>query len=314
MNDPTAAPIERRAVPGSTTRFSSVTISVDPATASPPATQDRTVTLLRRARERGVTTFDVADVAFPAAAERLLRTAFPEPDPELGVIVGRSVETLARGGSVGPHPNEEGALAEALEVSLQESQRRLGEVRVVALEWSVPPSVSARRGSPSASRPAWPRDAKVLRILRSSSPTREDDESPPQLIADEFSLLDTRWARERPDLSPTTAGLVARNPFASGRLDGSRFAVDAGLRPAGVGPIDLRRLHEEFDPVLQLGFLTRERRRTLAQAALRFVLAWPWVTTAVVPLPTPERLGELLSFTETPELSEEELVQLGLVK
>jgi aryl-alcohol dehydrogenase-like predicted oxidoreductase len=79
-------------------------------------------------------------------------------------------------------------------------------------------------------------------------------------------------------------------------------------------PADMRRLRREFEPVLRLGFLTEGGRRTLAQAALRFVLRWPWVVTCVIPLPPPERFEEILGFGSAPEISDEELARLGLVK
>ena len=137
----------------------------------------------------------------------------------------------------------------------------------------------------------------------------------PSLVTGSLSLLET-------DLIPTfesasvgeRAGLIAYDPFAGGRLDGSRFAEQSLLPGPATGPVDVRRLHEEFDPVLRLGFLTEGRRRTLGQGALQFVLAWPWVVTTVVPLPSPERFDELLGYAARPPLTEEEMERIGLVK
>jgi hypothetical protein len=114
--------------------------------------------------------------------------------------------------------------------------------------------------------------------------------------------------------SPPPARLIARDPFAAGRLDGSRFAATGSLSGPEAGPIDVRSLHDEFDPVVRLAFLTEGRRRTLAQTAVQFVLHWPWVASVVVPLPTPERFDDVLGFAARPPISREELARLGFVK
>jgi aryl-alcohol dehydrogenase-like predicted oxidoreductase len=110
---------------------------------------------------------------------------------------------------------------------------------------------------------------------------------------------------ERAAGGPT--GFIARDPFGGGRLDGTRFAQSAAHRRPDVRPDSVRELQREFDPVLRLGFLTEGRRRTMAQAALQFVLHWPWVCSVVVPIPSPERMDELTLTETTPPLSEREI-------
>jgi aryl-alcohol dehydrogenase-like predicted oxidoreductase len=318
MANPSRPSIERRPVPGTKRSFSAVTISVDPPAVAPPSADARAVALLRQARDRGVTTFDVADARFPERAERLIAAAFPAPDPVLEVIVGRSVESLARERLDRGRPTPVEDLGAALRESLEHSSRRLAPALVSVVEWCPETLGGSADPQASASLPPTPSGGeKILWAVR-LPPTPfalPGTARSPALFAGELSLLDHEvvpWmALESGKLE---ARLIARDPFSDGRLDGSRFAAAATLAGPGEGPLDLRRLKSEFDPVLALGFLTKARRRTLAQAALRYVLDFPWVVTAVLPLPAPERFEEILGFAASPPLSEEERTQLGLVK
>lgn len=313
-----APTIDRRRVLGTDRFFSAVAVSVDPPVVAPPPADARAVALLRRARELGVTTFDVADARFPGRAERLIAAAFPSPDPEIAVIVGRSIESLARERTPRDGPMPSKGVDAALEESLEQTQRRLAPVPVSVVEWDPGTDESSGDTSdPTALHPAGAGLADLLWAIRLRSPPVAVPKTArsPVLFTGELSLLDRELL---PLFDPTSgkpeASVIARNPFSDGRLDGSRFAAAAMLAGPGAGPVDLRQLRAEFDPVLALGFLTKGRQRTLAQAALRFVLRWPWVVTSVIPLPTPERFEEILRFGASPPLSDEELAQLVLVK
>jgi aryl-alcohol dehydrogenase-like predicted oxidoreductase len=318
MADGVRPSIPRRQVLGSDVRLSALTVSVDPPLVAPPAADDRMVALLRRARTRGVATFDVATARFPPRAERLIARAFPDPDPEISAIVVRSVDSLARERTPDDQPvaaeNPESALA----LSLDRSRRRLDPVPVSIVEWEVEPlrpnedRSGGMGGVPSIPLPSgtlW-----ALRLLPGVAGLPKETPSPP-LFSGPLSLLEPDLvAGFEDETTPQNTSLIARDPFGSGRLDGSRFASRAGLSGPTAGPVDVRRLHEEFDPVLRLGFLTEHHRRTLAQAALQFVLHWGWVATVVVPLPDPERFDEVLGFGTQAPISPEELARLGFVK
>lgn len=310
--------VEVRRVPGGGPALSALAVAVDPPAVAPPSLDAQLSTLLQRARERGVTTFDLADARFPARAERLLSRAFPIPDPDLGVIVGRSKESLAAEGASRDGSAPARDLETASRASLEASRRRLAPLPISVVEWrpDLPASSDTRdeaNGLPplagSAEGPQW---AVRLALPWMDQPAPEHATA---VFGGELSLLDHRvipWFESRSTSSP--AWLIARNVFSNGRLDGSRFAAVSSLAGPGMGPVDVRRLHSEFDPVLSLGFLTEGRRRTMAQAALHFVLGWPWVVTAVVPLPDPHRMDEILGFAASPPLSDEEKRRLDLVK
>jgi hypothetical protein len=262
--------------------------------------------------------FDVAEARFPARAERLIATAFPSPDPEIGVVVGRSIESLARERSDRDGVKASGVLEAVLDESLGRSRKRLSPVPIHVVIWN--PGSDLRPGNaspvPSLSSTDTEKTAPLWSLrLPSRSTALPETGFLPRVFTGKLSLLDRDLVSLFESAAPgETACLIARDPFSEGRLDGSRFAATAMLSGPGSGPVDVRRLRADFEPVLGLGFLTKDRQRTLAQAALRFVLHWPWVATAVVPLPAPERLEEVLRFGETPPLSQDELDRLSLVK
>jgi aryl-alcohol dehydrogenase-like predicted oxidoreductase len=311
----TAIPV--RPIPRTHAVVSAVICAVDPPPVTTPSVDDRIVALLRRARERGVITYDVAAARFPARAERLVAKAFPSDDPELSTIVGRSHETLARDQAARDPLDGHGEFSEVLEESLAQTRHRLSPVRVSVVEWDGG-SGGESEAAPEVVRDALKRvtDSEETWAFRLRTPARAPDRGESShLYSGDLSLLEPGLSHHWPPRgAPSDPALFARDPFAGGRLDGSRFESAYGPRDPGAPPPDLRRMHTEFDPVLRLGFLTEGRGRTLAQAALWFVLSFPWVLATVVPLPAPERLDEVLGYASRPPLTSKEFAQLERMK
>ncbi len=250
------------------------------------------VRLLRRAVEAGITTFDTVGVPDVGLAETLLARAFPEPGAPIvvlqeGTVPPRSPGPSGDGLPVAPGVHRWGETARAAPRSSR--FRRLVELRA---------------NEPAPAGVAGP-------VVRRCGTTDQADAalraSSPALLSGEYSLLQrdlaegaARSAAVRP------FGWVARDPFAGGRLDGSRFAPTLpGARPAP--PRSVRELDAEFAPVARYRSLALAGRRTLAQAALRFLLARPWVVTVCVPPPSVERWDELFRLGESAPLSDAEL-------
>jgi aryl-alcohol dehydrogenase-like predicted oxidoreductase len=103
------------------------------------------------------------------------------------------------------------------------------------------------------------------------------------------------------------AGLVGLDPMAGGALDGSFLTGSPLERDAGSRPSTLGELTERLGPITQLGFLTEGRRRTLPQAAVRFVLDLPAVVSVSCDIRSPATILELASVERVPSLSDEEL-------
>jgi len=316
MGEAPAEQIGRRRFPETSLSFSTLSISIDPPAVAPPSADARTVALLRRARERGVTTFDIAEARFPVRAERLLATAFPEADPELFSLIGRSVESLAAERGSSDDPGAGRSMTEIVRSSLERSSRRLAPVRIGVVDWDAGAHGTPENSDRPVMPPPTPESApEVIEWATRLSPNATALPPARALFSGTFSLLEEGPAPLFDSAVPSAmASLIARNPFADGRLDGTRFASTVALGGPREGPVDLRHLHTEFDPILRLGFLTEGRRRTLAQAALHYVLRWPWVVTCVIPLPAPERFDEILGYGMAPPLSDDELERLGRVK
>jgi aryl-alcohol dehydrogenase-like predicted oxidoreductase len=308
---PTA--ISRRKLPGGDLSLSSLSFELGTSAGGPSGERIR-VGVLRRAREAGVTTFSMTAAPGAGAAERVLSLAFGDrPEPIEVVVPWSATEVDRREGPAAPSAD---SFEDRLRGSLERLRSALPASARVVLQWS--PEDRAR---------PIPEVGEVLESLRAETllaawayrcPTPDSvtglvgaSGSAPAILSAPLSLLETSailpleaHSARRP------VGVLATDPLAEGRLDGSRFSAAVGHRDPSAGPTSLRALHDEFDPVLRLGFLTEGHRRTLAQAAVRFVLAWPWVVTATVPSPPPERLDELVLAEASPAFSSDELERL----
>lgn len=118
------------------------------------------------------------------------------------------------------------------------------------------------------------------------------DESVRNFVLVPYNLLDQRDANEViPRARREGQGVVATNVLAGGGLAGRVVHAPHGAR------------------VAQLGFLVKPGR-TLAQAAVQFVLANESVSAALVRVSTAEHLGEILSAPASPPLTGRELEQV----
>jgi aryl-alcohol dehydrogenase-like predicted oxidoreductase len=309
-----AVPVSRRPVPGTTLSVSAIGLSLDPAAATTPDSGRTLAALVRAARARGVTLFDLPEGPGADRLERTIATALPRSDPDLTIIAQRStvgIEADPRPRSPPPEPADPGGW---LARSIDASNRRLAPHRIRLIDWI--PTEGDDRSTVDASlegvRASHGIESVVRRISPGSGPAPGGGPTARvPLYSGGLSLLDTRLLRWlAPGASDGRWGFFARDPLGSGRLDGSRLVEASTPRRPDAGPVRVRELEREFAPVLSLGFLTDGRRRTLAQASLRFVLRALWVCSAIVPMPAPERLDEVLRAESVPELTDDEVERL----
>ncbi len=268
--------IPRAELPGISLPISRLGLVVEPPTFGGPAAEGAVVVRLRRARAAGVNIFDVAGATDPVRSERIVAAAFPERRGELVLIV----PAPRSGSDVGPRSAA--------------GERRAGFRCLFELS-----------GEGSAGTVAVG-EGPFVRHLDGGEERLPP--SVPGLYVGPYSLVDQRLRRRfEPEPEEKGARLLVRDPFAGGRLDGSRFAsvLPGPGRPEP--PPSVRALQESFAPVLRVAFLARDRRRTLPQAAVQYLFAHPWVATVLAPLPPVERLEELLDAGSAAPLSVEEL-------
>lgn len=307
------APISRRAIPGTGRSASAVGLVLESASVRNAGAVDGLVRILRNARERGVTTFELPSEPGADLLERAIAAAFPQPDPRLAIISERSSEGLSTRPAKASGDEGEPAPTGSLRAAVEASNRRLDPQAIHLIDWV------AREGDEDAYESELARlridgvvDAVVRRVGGAATP--ESRASAGGLWSGSLSLLDERTERRLGSITAAPGfGFFARDPFDGGRLDGRRLTDSVSPRRPDVGPVRLRELEQEFAPVLSLGFLTEGRKRTLAQAAIQYVLRRPWVCSVLVPLPAPERLAEVLAAESAPPLSDEELARLAEV-
>jgi aryl-alcohol dehydrogenase-like predicted oxidoreductase len=315
MTTPTT--VSRRDVPGTKLRASSIGFRIDPPSPGGSVSEPRRAALLANARARGITTYDVGQGASARRAERLLGAAFPTTDPDLLFLVHRSAAELVEEGTREHGNSTELDLEARLRRSLEPSAERLRPQSIGLLVWHD----ASERSVPSAEVvSALDHLVKERRIAgwgrwvpsgSSVSEWAETDAGGAELLVGSLSPLDPSFVPQLTDrASRSSLGFFAEDPLGSGRLDGTRFARSIVDRRPDARPLNVRELRREFDPVLRLGFLTEGKQRTLAQASLKFVLRWPWVSSALVPLPAPERLDELLAAELVPDLTETDVERI----
>ncbi len=299
----------RRRTPDDSVAFSALALVPEPPTAATPAAIARTAEILVQCRARGVTTFDVAGARDPGVAALCLARAFGKQ--RAGVI---AIVPATRGRALGAR-YPKGSFPPALAVGPRDAlPSAAGRATVDELLVGFPRVLEFGGARGPAS---FESELTVSRDLRSEPDVidvsvrcttvdevrRALEVRPRPLVAGELSLLDPASARF-PEGVPDAPGawFVARNVFANGRLDGTAWPGSTRAGPAMRPPESVRDLAGEYEPVLRFGFLTRERTRTLAQAALGYVLGRPWVLLASARLPPVDRLDELLGFSRATPL------------
>ena len=313
MADRSGEALPRRPVPG--TRLSTSILGFDlPDGVAGTPDRDRALgALLRRARSGGVTTFVVAEGAGAGASERALARAFPDPDPNLVFVVDRSTASLGRADE---RSGEGGRAAEeSLVRSLEQSSARLAPHRAAFVRWT---SAADDRDSERAEAAALDRvldSAVVVGVVRAIRPPATLPLVPevrgPELYSGDLSLLDRRLEGALARRAEAHAlGLFASDPWGAGRLDGRAITSSALERGPGRPPTPVRELEREFAPVLRLRPLTEGRRRPLLEVALAFSLRYGWTCAAIVPLPSPERLGDVLAAARAPAIPFDEWTAL----
>ncbi|MGI0147958.1 MAG: aldo/keto reductase, partial [Thermoplasmata archaeon] len=129
----------------------------------------------------------------------------------------------------------------------------------------------------------------------------------PEVLQIPFSLLRQEWSDEFfEEARRSGIGVIAREPLGNGFLTG-KIRPDARF-PSG----DIR--HHWPPPMVSarstaadhLSFLAR-RDRTLAQAALRFTLAFPEVSVTIPGAKTVSQLEENAAAADAPPLTDDEI-------
>jgi aryl-alcohol dehydrogenase-like predicted oxidoreductase len=268
-------------------------------TASPARTA-LSIGLVRQAIHEGFDFLDAGDADRAVLGEQLIaqaRTARGGPPEVATTLTGNdpmprtssSMSATVHGSSVssplGPDPS---GWAEDLRQAVGRSIRRLG-AGPIAVAWIEAGDVrSLAQPGVRATLEQDPRLVDWGVRYTGGVPDLGDVQQAiaggARVFALEFHLLNARAAAPVVRAIVAAGGsIVVLDPHADGRLNGERLETPFAFAGATPGrPADWPTVLEELSPVTRLGFLTAGRQRTLAQAAIQYVLGAPGVSSVLV--------------------------------
>jgi aryl-alcohol dehydrogenase-like predicted oxidoreductase len=279
----------------------------------------RSVKLLRLAHEKGINYFDTADTYGSGLGETLLRDAFGHMRDE--VVISTKIgydfynHTARRGQQERPQDWSEDFIRFAFEQSL----RRLGTDYVDFLQLHNTKMDAVENDTLFELMEEFEREGKVRSYGIALGPKigwleegvramRERDLNGLQMI---YNLLEQDPGRSLIEAArETNTSLVVRVPHSSGMLEGkyteeTTFANNDHRRHR---PKEW--LLEGLKKVEQLNFLTESGERTLGQAALKFILASPEISSTLPNIYDEEQLEEFTAAPEAPDFTEDELAHV----
>ena len=282
---------------------------------------ERQQEILRRAFDRGVTHFDLANNYGPpyGSAERNFGTLFAR---DLRPYRDELIISSKAGYDMWPGPyGQGGGSRKHLVASLDQSLQRMGLDYVdifyshrfdetTALEETMGALDSIVRAGKALyvgiSSYSGPRTREAVAILREMG-------TPLLIHQPSYSMLN-RWVEE--DLLDTLedegVGCIAFSPLAQGMLTSKYLdGVPAGSRAAQEKSLDPALLTDDaLAHVRALNGMAQERGQTLAQMALAWVLRDDRVTSALVGASSVEQLDDNLDALTTLDFSDDELAAI----
>jgi aryl-alcohol dehydrogenase-like predicted oxidoreductase len=281
---------------------------------------EKSVRLLREAKERGINYFDTADTYGSGKGETILADAFGHVRDE--VVISTKIgydfynHTARRGQQERPQDWSEEFIRFALEQSLE----RLGTDYIDFLQLHNTKMNAVEDDELFGLMKEFRNEGKIRAYGIALGPKigwleegvkamRGRDIDGVQMI---YNLLEQDPGRDLIETArETDTSLIVRVPHSSGMLEGhydenTTFAKNDHRRHR---PKEW--LTTGLKKVEQLSFLTTSGERTLGQAALKFVLASPEVVSTLPNIYGPEQIEEFAATSETPDLTPEELSRIA---
>ncbi len=133
----------------------------------------------------------------------------------------------------------------------------------------------------------------------------------PTVLQLPFSIFRQEWIEEvLPLAAKYKVGVVAREPLGNGFLTG-KYAEDAAFRPGDIRhPWPRETIRNQVRAAQRLQSLLVRDGRALAQAALKFVLAFPEVSVKITGAKTPSHVEENLAASEARDLTRDEVAKV----
>jgi aryl-alcohol dehydrogenase-like predicted oxidoreductase len=286
------------------------------------------IRLLRRALELGITFYDTADVYGDGLGETILAKAFAGRRNEVVYATKFGYDFYTHPGvQPGQRERPQDWTPAFVETACAESLRRLGTDRIDLYQLHNPRIDTLRRDDLFAALERLKTQGKILHYGATLGPAidlRQAEEGrccvserrmATQII---YNLLEQQIGA--PLIGPATAhgvGLMVRVPHSSGLLEG-RYTRETTFdandhRHFRVNTDERKRawLEAGLQKVARLAFLTEGTGRTLAQAAIRWILAEPCFACVLPNIYTEEQLVEFAAAPDVAELTADEVERVN---
>lgn len=269
-----------------------------------PTKDAESIEAVRRAADLGVNFFDTADVYGWGHSEEVLGQALEGRRNEVFLATKVGGDFYHGGVRMNFDP---GYLAFALDRSLQ----RLRTDRVDLYQLHNPPAEMMAEGETYEALEALKAEHKIDHYGVSVHEPLEAqlclEAGKPEVLQIPFSLLRQEWIGEiLAQARRSGVGIIAREPLGNGFLTG-RIPREAKFPPGDIrhhwppSMIDGR-----IGAAERLSFLVKPNR-TMAQAALRFVLAFPETSVAIPGAKTIAQVNENVGSADAPALTDSEI-------
>ena len=281
---------------------------------------ERSVRIMRQAHERGINYFDTADTYGSGKGETLLADAFGHMRDEIVISTKIGYDfynhTARRGQQERPQDWSEDFIRFALEQSLT----RLGADYVDFLQLHNTKMDAIENDELFALMEEFKAEGKIRSYGVALGPKigwldegvkamRERSVEGVQMI---HNMLEQDPGRKFIEVArETDTSLIVRVPHSSGMLEG-KYDENTTFDKN-----DHRRhrpkewLTEGIKKVERLSFLTESGERTLGQAALKFVLAAPEISSVLPNIYNDEQIEEFAAAPDAPDLTQEELAHVA---
>ena len=276
--------------------------------------------VLRRAFDRGVTHFDLANNYGPP---------YGSAEENFGTILEKDFQThrdelvisTKAGWDMWPGPYGQGGSRKHLMASLEQSLRRM-RLDYVDIFYSHRPTPDVPLEETMGALVQMVRQGKALYVgISSYGPERTREahrilaaEGVPLLIHQPSYSMLNRWVEDGllDTLGELGTGCIAFSPLAQGLLTGKYLnGVPDAARAAKGGSFDPQLLSEgNLARVRALNEVAQRRGQSLAQMAIAWVLRDPRVTSALIGARTVAQLDESLDAVKAPAFTTEELARI----
>ena len=278
--------------------------------------EERSVELLRKAHEAGINYFDTADTYGSGLGETLLADAFGHVRDEVVISTKIGYDFYNNTGRRGQQARPQDWSEDFIRFALDKSLERLGTDYIDFLQLHNTKMDAVENDELFGLMEEFKEQGKIRAYGAALGPKigwleegvkvmHDRDLAGLQMI---YNLIEQDPGRDLIEAArETDTSLIVRVPHSSGLLEGHYDETTT------FGENDHRRhrpkewLTEGLKKVEQLGFLTESGERTLGQAALKFVLASPEVSSTLPNIYGEEQIKEFAATSETPDLTDEEL-------